>query len=158
MVPMIIFVVPLAISLGWDSLTGLGMSLLPLAFGFASAVTNPSPSPSPQRIADLPLFSGSWLRIIFFFAVYLIVTSYVIRYAKKVRRIPDFGDLQGRRGDPRALRRWPGGRDPGANHPGEIAVRARGRPSSGSPPASAWPWPSSCSRPRLPGLSTSPSP
>jgi uncharacterized ion transporter superfamily protein YfcC len=30
MVPLIIFVIPVAISLGWDSLTGLGMSLLPL--------------------------------------------------------------------------------------------------------------------------------
>ncbi|HCX95546.1 MAG TPA: hypothetical protein DHU26_00860, partial [Spirochaetaceae bacterium] len=41
-----------------------------------------------QRIADLPLFSGSWLRIIFFIIVYGIVTAFVIRHAKKVERNP----------------------------------------------------------------------
>ena len=41
MVPLVIFIIPIALSLGWDYLTGLGMSLLPLAFGFAAAVTNP---------------------------------------------------------------------------------------------------------------------
>jgi len=88
MVPMIIFIVPLAISLGWDSLTGLGLSLLPLAFGFASAVTNPFTIAVAQRIADLPLFSGAWLRIIFFAVVYIMVTTFVILHAKKVERDP----------------------------------------------------------------------
>lgn len=88
MVPMIIFIVPLAITLGWDSLTGLGMSLLPLAFGFASAVTNPFTIAVAQKIADLPLFSGAWFRLIFFATVYGIVTAFVIRHAKKVERDP----------------------------------------------------------------------
>ncbi len=88
MVPMIVFIVPLAVSLGWDSLTGLGMSLLPLAFGFASAVTNPFTIAVAQRIADLPLFSGSWLRIVFFFLVYACVTFFVVRHAKKVEKNP----------------------------------------------------------------------
>ena len=94
MVPMIIFIVPLAITLGWDSLTGLGMSLLPLAFGFASAVTNPFTIAVAQKIADLPLFSGAWLRLIFFATVYVLVTAFVIHHAKKVegdpRRSPTF--------------------------------------------------------------------
>lgn len=88
MVPMIIFIVPLAITLGWDSLTGLGMSLLPLAFGFASAVTNPFTIAVAQKIADLPLFSGAWLRLIFFATVYGIVTAFVIHHAKKVEKDP----------------------------------------------------------------------
>lgn len=88
MVPMIIFLVPLAISLGWDSLTGLGISLLPLAFGFASAVTNPFTIAVAQKIADLPLFSGAWLRIIFFAVVYGLVTFFVIQHAKKVEKNP----------------------------------------------------------------------
>jgi uncharacterized ion transporter superfamily protein YfcC len=40
-VPLVVFVVPLAHALDWDTLVGLGMSLLALAFGFASSVTNP---------------------------------------------------------------------------------------------------------------------
>ena len=88
MVPMVIFILPIAISMGWDSLTGLGMSLLPLAFGFASAVTNPFTIAVAQRIADLPLFSGAWLRIIFFVVIFLLVNYFVIRYAKKVEADP----------------------------------------------------------------------
>jgi hypothetical protein len=41
LVPVIIFVVPMARRLGWDSLTGLGMSLLPMAFGLSAAISNP---------------------------------------------------------------------------------------------------------------------
>ena len=88
MVPLVIFIIPIAISLGWDSLTGLGMSLLPLAFGFASAVTNPFTIAVAQRIADLPLFSGALLRIIFFATTCTLVNFFVIRHAKKVERNP----------------------------------------------------------------------
>jgi uncharacterized ion transporter superfamily protein YfcC len=127
MVPMIIFVVPLAISLGWDSLTGLGMSLLPLAFGFASAVTNPFTIAVAQRIADLPLFSGAWLRIIFFSTVYLIVTVFVTRYAKKVEANPR---LSATFKEDEAIRSRLAAQDvqpaPG-DGPGDIAIRARGR-------------------------------
>ena len=89
LVPMIIFIVPLAHSLGWDSLTGLGISLLPLAFGFAAAVTNPFTVAVAQGIAELPLFSGSWLRIIFFLVVYIILYFFVSRYARKVDSRPE---------------------------------------------------------------------
>jgi len=89
MVPMIIFIVPLALSLGWDSLTGLGMSLLPLAFGFASAITNPFTLGPAQKIADLPLFSGAWLRVIFFLIVFAVVYLFVSRYARKIEAHPE---------------------------------------------------------------------
>ncbi|MDR2159280.1 MAG: hypothetical protein LBP23_04335, partial [Treponema sp.] len=89
MVPMIIFIIPVAISLGWDSLTGLGMSLLPLSFGFASSVTNPFTIAVAQRIADLPLFSGAPLRIVFFLVVFCLVSFFVIRHAKKVEARPE---------------------------------------------------------------------
>lgn len=88
MVPMIIFIVPLSLSLGWDSLTGLGMSLLPMAFGFAAAVTNPFTIAVAQKIADLPLFSGAWLRIIFFIVVYGICLWFVRRHARRVEEDP----------------------------------------------------------------------
>lgn len=88
MVPMIIFIIPIAISLGWDSLTGLGISLLPLAFGFASSVTNPFTIAVAQKIADLPLFSGALFRIVFFVTVYFLVTFFVTRHAKKVEADP----------------------------------------------------------------------
>ncbi len=88
LVPLIIFIVPLAHSLGWDSLTGLGISLLPLSFGFAAAVTNPFTIAVAQSIADLPLFSGAWLRIIFFVVVYTAVYLFVSSYARKIEVDP----------------------------------------------------------------------
>ena len=88
MIALIIFIVPIAISFGWDSLTGLGMSLLPLAFGFASAVTNPFTIGLAQKIAALPLFSGAPLRLVFFLVTVCLVSFYVIRYTKKVEKNP----------------------------------------------------------------------
>lgn len=88
MVPLVVFIVPLALMLGWDSMTGLGMSLLPLAFGFAAAVTNPFTIGVAQTIAELPLFSGAWLRMIFFLLVYASVFLFVSRYARIVERSP----------------------------------------------------------------------
>lgn len=88
MVPLIVFVVPLSYMLGWDSLTGLGMSLLPLAFGFAAAVTNPFTIGVAQTIAELPLFSGAWLRLPFLLIVYGVVFLFVARHARRVERDP----------------------------------------------------------------------
>lgn len=88
MVPLIVFVVPLAHILKWDTLTGLGMSLLPLAFGFSAAVTNPFTIGVAQTIAELPLFSGAWLRIIFMVVVFALVHISVRRYARKIEAAP----------------------------------------------------------------------
>ncbi len=88
MVPMVVIIVPLAHLLGWDSLTGLGMSLLAMAFGFSAAVTNPFTIGVAQRIAGLPLFSGAWLRILFFLVVYLAVFLFVRAHALRVERDP----------------------------------------------------------------------
>jgi uncharacterized ion transporter superfamily protein YfcC len=88
MVPLIVFVVPLSHMLGWDSLTGLGMSLLPLAFGFAAAVTNPFTIGVAQTIAELPLFSGAWLRILFLVIIYVTVVLFVRRHARRVEADP----------------------------------------------------------------------
>lgn len=86
MVPLIPIVVSLAWSMGWDSLTGLGMSLLATGFGFSAAVANPFSIGVAQRIAGLPLFSGAWLRIIVFAVIYVIVTSFVILHARGLER------------------------------------------------------------------------
>lgn len=93
MVPLIVFVVPLAHILGWDSLVGLGMSLLPLAFGFAAAITNPFTIGVAQTIAELPLFSGAWLRAIFFVAIYLVVLLFVRRYARRIDSDPQLSPV-----------------------------------------------------------------
>lgn len=84
MVPLIVFIVPMAHMFGWDTRTGLGMSLLPLAFGFSAAVTNPFTIGVAQTIAELPLFSGALLRIAFFVLIYSLVFLFVRRHALSV--------------------------------------------------------------------------
>ncbi|HVO40509.1 MAG TPA: hypothetical protein VMV03_15860, partial [Spirochaetia bacterium] len=71
--PLVVFIVPLALFLGWDSLTGLGMSLLALGFGFAAATMDPFMVTIAQSLAGLPLYSGLWLRAIFFVTMFALV-------------------------------------------------------------------------------------
>jgi uncharacterized ion transporter superfamily protein YfcC len=87
-VPLVVFIVPLAHALGWDTLTGLGMSLLALAFGFSASITNPFTVGVAQTIAGLPLFSGAGLRSIFFLVTYAVVFAFVALYARRVEKDP----------------------------------------------------------------------
>ena len=86
--PLVVFIVPLALYLGWDSLTGLGMSLLALGFGFAAATMDPFMVTIAQSLAGLPLYSGLWLRAIFFVTMFALVFIFVRRHARKVERDP----------------------------------------------------------------------
>ena len=83
-VPMVPIVVALSISLGWDAVTGMGMSLLAVGCGFASGVFNPFTVGVAQSLADLPMFSGVWLRFLSFVLIYCLLLAFLIHYAKKV--------------------------------------------------------------------------
>ncbi|WP_343208260.1 hypothetical protein [Anaerolentibacter hominis] len=77
------FTIALALAMGWDELTGLGMSLLAAGFGFATAVCNPFTLGVAQGIAGLPLYSGILYRILGFLIVYGILTAFLVGHAKK---------------------------------------------------------------------------
>lgn len=79
----------LAISLGWDSLTGLGMSLLAAGFGFAAAISNPFTVGVAQRLAGLPAFSGVVYRVLIFLIIYALLLWFLVRYAKKIEKCPE---------------------------------------------------------------------
>ena len=81
--------IALALSFGWDKLTGLGMSLLSVGFGFASGVMNPFTVGVAQRIAELPLFSGIPYRLLVFVLIYAVLALFLVRHAKKVEKIPE---------------------------------------------------------------------
>lgn len=65
-VPLVPIMLALSYFLGWDSLVGLGMSILATNMGFSAAITNPFTIGVAQKIAGLPLFSGAWLRVLVF--------------------------------------------------------------------------------------------
>ncbi len=95
LVPMII---ALSYCLGWDSLIGLGMSILASCFGFTSAITNPFSIAITQRIAGLPLYSGTGLRIIIFISYYVLVLIFLLRYARKIEKDPSKSLVYGQDG------------------------------------------------------------
>jgi uncharacterized ion transporter superfamily protein YfcC len=57
--------------------------------GFSAAITNPFTIGVAQRIAGLPLFSGTWLRIPIFLVVYAVLAIFLTRYARRVERNPE---------------------------------------------------------------------
>ncbi len=94
-IPMIPFVCALTVSLGFDNLTGLGISLLAAGGGFASGIMNPFTVGIAQKIAEVPLFSGAWIRILTFVGIYFLLTTFLMLHAKRVekkngRKVNDF--------------------------------------------------------------------
>ena len=87
-IPLVPIIIALSFSLGWDSLTGLGMSILATNLGFSMAIFNPFTIGVSQKLAELPLFSGALPRILLFCAGYAILSWFLISYAKKIDKNP----------------------------------------------------------------------
>ncbi len=85
-IPMAPIVVALAVALGWDSVTGVAMSLLATGCGFAAGIANPFTIGVAQGLADLPMFSGIWLRALSFILIYALLLWYVRRHAKRIEK------------------------------------------------------------------------
>lgn len=84
-VPLVPLIIILARRMGWDELTGLGVSVLATGLGFAAAVTNPFTIGVAQGLADVPIFSGALLRLLVFISVYAILVAFLFRRTKKHR-------------------------------------------------------------------------
>lgn len=87
-IPLVPIVIALAYSLGWDVLTGLGISILAANVGFSAAVFNFFTIGTAQRLAGLPLFSGWVPRLVLFVVMYLILAAFLTRHARRVERGP----------------------------------------------------------------------
>ncbi len=87
-VPLVPVMVALSYFLGWDALVGLGMSILATNLGFSAAITNPFTIGVAQKLAELPLFSGWWLRVPVFIIVYALFAVFLVNYARRIERDP----------------------------------------------------------------------
>ena len=85
-IPMAPIVVALAVALGWDSVTGIGMSLLATGCGFAAGIANPFTIGVAQSLAGLPMFSGMWLRALSFVLIYALLLWFIRRHALKIEK------------------------------------------------------------------------
>lgn len=78
----------LSLSLGWDTLTGMAMSLLAAGFGFATAITNPFSIGIASNLANTEILSGALYRLAVFVIIYAVLQFFVVRHAKKVEKNP----------------------------------------------------------------------
>jgi len=85
-VPMVPIVVALAVRLGWNTLVGLGMSILAIGCGFSAGVCNPFTVGVAQELAGLPMFSGIWFRLLGYVLVYVLLLAFLYFYAKKIEK------------------------------------------------------------------------
>ncbi len=84
----IVILVPLAISMGYDSITGVAIVFVAAGLGFAGAILNPFTIGIAQGIAELPLFSGIEYRIVTWFILNFVGIAYILWYANKVKKNP----------------------------------------------------------------------
>lgn len=74
----------ISLALGYDSIVGISISLVPIVIGWASGVTNPWTTGIGQSIAELPMFSGISYRFVCFLVFFAFTILYTLFYANNV--------------------------------------------------------------------------
>jgi len=88
-IPFVLIFVPLALSLGYDSIVGVSIPFLGAAAGFAAAFFNPFTVGVAQGLAGLPLYSGLGYRVLTWFIGTAVIVTWVMVYAAKVKKHPE---------------------------------------------------------------------
>ena len=83
-----IIFIPLAISMGYDSIVGVSLCFVGAGLGFAGALLNPFTIGIAQGLSSLPLFSGIEYRLFCWLVINVIGISWVLRYAARIRTNP----------------------------------------------------------------------
>ena len=82
-------VVSVALALGFDSLTALGMLFCSVAAGYGAGCTQPFSVGVAQGIAGVPIFSALPYRVGIFVVLLVLNISYVMYHAYKVKKNPE---------------------------------------------------------------------
>jgi len=85
-VPLVPLAIGLSLSFGWDVFAGLGMSILAVGFGFSAAIANPFSIGTAQRLAGIPVLSGSGFRVLVFICVYALYFAFLSGYVKRLEK------------------------------------------------------------------------
>ena len=80
--------IPLALSLGYDTVVGVSIPFLGAWVGFGSAFMNPFTVGISQGIAQLPLYSGMGYRLLVWGICTATVIGFVMWYGEKIRKKP----------------------------------------------------------------------
>ena len=82
-------VVSVALALGFDSITALGMLFCSVAAGYGAGCTQPFSVGVAQGIAGVPIFSALPYRVGIFFVLLALNIAYVMYHAYKVKKNPE---------------------------------------------------------------------
>jgi len=83
-----IIFVQLSISMGYDSLVGIGLCYFAAHVGFAGAILNPFTIGIAQGLASVPLFSGIEYRIVCWVILTILAIAFILWYAARVKKNP----------------------------------------------------------------------
>ncbi len=89
----IVIFVPLAISMGYDSIVGISITYLAAHIGFAAAMLNPFTIGIAQGISQIPLFSGLEYRFLCWLIINFIGITFVLWYANKIKKNPQLSPM-----------------------------------------------------------------
>jgi uncharacterized ion transporter superfamily protein YfcC len=87
-IPFILIFVPLALALGYDTITGVSIPFLGSQVGFGAAFLNPFNVGIAQGIAGVPVFSGMGYRLIVWAAATFVTIAFLMWYAARVKSNP----------------------------------------------------------------------
>jgi uncharacterized ion transporter superfamily protein YfcC len=87
--PFVLIFIPLALSMGYDSIVGTAIPFLGAAAGFAGATLNPFTLGIALKISELPYDTGLLYRIIIWSISTASMITFVMLYASKIKRTPD---------------------------------------------------------------------
>jgi uncharacterized ion transporter superfamily protein YfcC len=85
----IVIIVPLAVSMGYDSIVGVCMVFVAAGVGFAGAVLNPFTIGIAQELSGLPMFSGIGYRLVCWVIITAVGVGYTLWYAGRIRNNPE---------------------------------------------------------------------
>lgn len=80
--------VPLAISMGYDSIVGIALCYFAAHVGFAGSILNPFTVGIAQGLASVQLFSGIEYRTICWIIITVVSIGFVLWYAARIRKNP----------------------------------------------------------------------
>ena len=80
--------IPLALSLGYDTVVGMSLPFIGAFTGFSAAFVNPFTVGIAQSIAQLPMYSGWEYRIVVWFVFTSVVAGFFSWYGERVRKNP----------------------------------------------------------------------
>lgn len=87
-IPFVLILVALCKAMRLDSMTAVGMTVAGYCIGYGVSAFNPFTVLIAQGIAEVPPYSGLWLRLAIFLPFVLIGFHHVWSYAKKVKADP----------------------------------------------------------------------